>query len=190
MADPGKLLFMGYLIGDDTFAHLERGKACLKVGRFAEAETEFRQAIQKWRRGQGNADTAWLYLGRALRKQGRVAEAIEAAENALPLPAAFKDLISLFREQSSMAKKAKDRATALLWLNRMLSVAFIQAKVRSNRYDAQVAAMSALRWDYLNRFGTLYPYVYERDGTVPDSTLLSSRDYASLHRLTFEEADD
>jgi tetratricopeptide (TPR) repeat protein len=86
-----KLRSLGYVSSgsegsDSMTAHNNAGVALLAEGRYAEAESEFRDGLEV----QPQAPMLWVNLGLALRFQGRVEEARELFQRALPHPGAMR----------------------------------------------------------------------------------------------------
>lgn len=106
-ADPLGTLTPAGVVTADARAHMELGMAYLRQFRDAEAEHEFRAAIDK----EPLYATAHVQLGKVLRRSGRTAEALEALKAALKIDAhqliTYHELAELRAEQGELERAAQ-----------------------------------------------------------------------------------
>jgi tetratricopeptide (TPR) repeat protein len=156
---------------------LFEGQAAMKRKDFNDAEPLFMAAFKAYPAGDGGRLTACINLGIIYRNTGRDQDAIAALEKGLPYPAAFKELIGIYRARGKAARKVGDAATESECFRRMLSLAKVHEGVRAIA-DWHTAA----KWieDIRKQCGTVYPYTIAEVGEIPGDPLLSNADYKAI----------
>lgn len=126
--------------------------------------------------------TVRVFLGKLYRQTGRYEESIQVLEQALPIPGAFSELVSVLRFLGKAAKKDGDKVAWAEWYRRMYCLSRIHATVLELRVHTNTGLgidyERGARWlnDVREQCGSIY--VYQFDGReVPDDTLLSPADY-------------
>ena len=102
---------------------IDLGLTAYQSGRLRAAERHFSAALSSGTLGSGDAQMARLFPARCLGDRGRVQEALEYYEAALPLPAAFDDLWNHFNSEAREAFRVGERALARSSYDRSVSLA-------------------------------------------------------------------
>ncbi len=177
---------MGYIINPRAIEELTAGRVSLRYKDFADAESRFMTAMQLWDPADGIGQrTVWFHLGEVYSRSDRFVESQHAFEMALPLPAAFRSLLSLCRRAARGAEREGNLDVAVKWCDCMLSVAFIESNLSARTFTELVQRFDEWACRIRAECGTLYAWKYRRDGALVDRGLLSDRDYILIHRLNF-----
>jgi tetratricopeptide (TPR) repeat protein len=163
--------------------HLQAGIDAQKRKDYERAEENLLAAFDQCSAGDGGRNTAAIYLGYVYRQTGRYQDAINALENGLPYPGAFKELVSVYRFLGKAARKGGDLASEAEWYRRMFSVAKIYATTMTLHVPGVQNSIDwdrAARWldDIRRQCGSIYAFHF--DGTAAGDGLLSEADYKAL----------
>lgn len=151
---------------------------------FVRAEDLLLAAYQAYPATDDARRTACVHLGMIYRKTERYDDAIRLLELALPRPAAFEELVKMYRAFAKEVKKAGDLNDCAEWYRRMYSLARIQATVLTLRMPHQPVAVDwdrAAHWleDIRRQCGTLYAFQFDGQKIAGDK-LLSEADYKGM----------
>ena len=146
---------------------LQQGIDALKGKQYAAAEDYLIAAYQNFiKQPPGMLDGRWTiccFLGQLYRATGRHNEAITVLENGLPIPGAFKELVSIFRFLGKVAKQEGDSMARAEWYRRMHCVSVLYKLTMETRLVERPLAVDChevrRRLDeYTRQYGTIYAY--------------------------------
>ena len=171
----------------DAAQLLKSSVAAYQAKEFVEAERLLHAALNAANLTSGIRRTTCIYLGMGYQKAGRDEEAVPMLESGLPFPAAFQELVKLYR-RTAKNTKVGDKMGAAEWYRRMFCLSRIHSTVMTLRVPNVPVAVDwdvAANWlhELRCRFGTLYPYRFEGI-EVPGDTLLTPADYKGMREST------
>ena len=156
----------------------------MKAKDFARAEELLMGAYQNYKDDPRGRRTACVHLGMMYRKTGRYEDAIRMLEMGMPFPAAFGELVMMYRSFAKTTKKSGDVAGRAEWCRRMFSVASIRATVMTLHkagYSNGVDWERGAAWieDIRRQCGSIYAYHFTGEQVAGD-TLLTEADYKAM----------